>query len=58
MATPSVLKRHEPDDQRSEARFIASIDGNLADADDVMDSDELERRLAARRRVATPETPR
>ncbi len=60
MATPSGLKRDEPDDQRSEARFIASIDAGIADADadDLMGTDELERWLAARRRVATPETPR
>lgn len=48
-----------------EADFIASIDAGVADAgvadadaDDVMDTDTLERWLAARRRVATPEEPR
>ena len=41
----------ESDERTYEARFIASIDAGLADADadDVMDTDELERWLAARR---------
>ena len=43
-----------------EADFIASIEAGLADADedDVMDTDEVEVWLAARRAVATPERPR
>lgn len=42
-----------------ETDFIASIDAGFADADadDVMGTDELERWLAARRQVATPEEP-
>lgn len=41
----------EPDERTYEARFIASVDAGLADADadDIMDTDELERWLAARR---------
>lgn len=48
---PTSSARPEPDERTYEARFIASIDAGLtdADADDVMDTDELERWLAARR---------
>ena len=51
--------RPQPDEQTYEARFVASIDAGIADADadDGMGTDELERWLAARRKVATPEEP-
>ena len=48
---PASPARVEADERTYEARFTASIDAGLADADadDVMDTDELERWLAARR---------
>lgn len=48
---PASPARAEPDERTYEARFVASVDAGLADADadDVMDTDELERWLAARR---------
>ena len=50
-SSPVNATRAESDERTYEARFIASVDAGLADADadDVMDTDELERWLAARR---------
>ena len=60
MSLSADATRSQPDERTCEARFAASIDAGItdADADDVMDTDELERWLAARRQVATPEEPR
>ena len=61
LTSPSAnATRPQPDERTYEAHFATSIDAGItdADADDVMDTDELERWLAARRQVARPETPR
>lgn len=48
---PANSTRIEPDDATYVSRFMASIDAGLADADadDVMDIEELEAWMAARR---------
>lgn len=52
-----ALAHPPPDEQSYRARFVASIDAGLADADadEVMDVDDVEAWLTARRQVATPE---